>query len=799
MRRILGGLGIINGKPKKTIEDLFLSLTGSGVTDELWRWVLEDEHFEDAIDEEPRREALAAVILKHPENVMALAMRTVEAIEDSLTAKEFTAEVETGMANSMVMLSYILAAAPVSPRGRGDEASNSSEFLEKLWVSSDNGLSCAGERIVNALMQSMFLDGFTIDLSKNKDEPHCEEETVGQVNAAVIWEEGIGPEGSVQPDADDSTRSNRTICLQLLLSLLLGGGPSALPQEPEHPTGNDEAEDPKDEASAISRPFISDGRAHRYLCDPSRIVPYRAELLYSLLSVTMSYDPHGYGVPYGGYIAGSKQETFTHLCFQVLGFLLQDIEDGDCEGSLRISNFIVLRRPQELLVRRTNIPEEGPSAPRGKSWSSRSYHFFRELLSQITSEREVTFLLNGVNTLLGTVNQERSTYLPSSMRLPPFLPEVLVLVLHLTSNSSFVQGAVREDDLVNLIEGVLQASRQAPDYLSDSVSHTLEAAILLKLTGYREVCIALNEEFDGELPDDVPDFEGSVGDLVSLAALTLADQCWKTIKASDAHHAIVEMSLITVANLSPFLEAFCSEVATRMLSLFDRCAKSVSAKQSRDGVAFFLPLQLEILGNIVQYQYAGNTNIAYSLMTRQGIFQKLDAAVSQMRHEPTNGVCSDSRQWLRDVQAHLGSLVDLLDVTVPQLEAEVEKKDVSNSSDAKALLPRCILGLLPPPHPFQIRTLRASFAMFRVCEHVLVWSTGNGPVSCLWESDEDTPSSKSDQVHVDDKVHKQAPRKSGKDWSARERSNSRNSRARDRSGSRTRSQNQGGTARPDKL
>ena len=28
------------------------------------------------------------------------------------------------------------------------------------------------------------------------------------------------------------------------------------------------------------------------------------------------YDPHGFGVPYGGYFAGAKQEAFAHVCLQ---------------------------------------------------------------------------------------------------------------------------------------------------------------------------------------------------------------------------------------------------------------------------------------------------------------------------------------------------------------------------------------------------------------------------------------------------------------------------------------------------
>ena len=56
------------------------------------------------------------------------------------------------------------------------------------------------------------------------------------------------------------------------------------------------------------------------------------------------------------------------------------------------------------------------------------------------------------------------------------------------------------------------------------------------------------------------------------------------------------------------------------------------------------------------------------------------------------------------MQAHHAPIAGLLEETVPKLEAEVEKNEISNSEEAKELLPRCILGLMPPPHAFQLRS-----------------------------------------------------------------------------------------------
>ncbi|CAL1143892.1 unnamed protein product [Cladocopium goreaui] len=718
----------------------FIGGKGTGVTGELWEKLVNLENLEEELEEQPRREALVSCLSRCPENCYALVVLCVESMETQLAKKDFDATAETILANAIVILSYLLAALPpATARGSAEKAAEASNvaFVDKLWQV-ESGQRPLGERIADAIMRALFRDGFAVEGPEDKDAPQAEKGIV----PALIWQEGVGPEGSSQPKND--LQENRMVALQLLVTFLSGGAPTA-------PVLQDTTEEDAESIDTrLSRLVILDARPLAYLTNPCRTVPFRGELFFSLLSVALGYDPHGFGVPYGGYFAGAKQEAFAHVCLQAVGLLLQDVRDAtNSQGDLSISSSLIIKRPQELLATRSksigSIPEDAEGSP--------VQHAFRELLANISSTREVEFMVDGVVTLLGTVSKEKGSYLPSSMRLPPFLPELLIVVFHLTACPKFVAGACAED-IIGLIEGVLLAASQAPEHVCETTLSLIEAAILLNLTSYREVCAELEEDYEGNAPESVPDFEGSVADLVAMAALTQASEFLNKSKASTVQDSIVQMSFATVANVSAFADGLCMEVSSRLFSLFERCAKAVQLKRNRQGIANHLPLLLEVFDNALQYRYSSNTNLAYGLMTRQAIFRDLVSFVPQVQTadvaQEGDNALELNRQWQEAVEVHLFPIAGLLEATVPILEAEVEKHEISNSDEAKELLPRCILGLMPPPHAFQLRNLRRCAATHVACEHVLAACLSDGPYSPLWDTEEESTPHAS-QAHRDTK------------------------------------------------
>lgn len=200
------------------------------------------------------------------------------------------------------------------------------------------------------------------------------------------------------------------------------------------------------------------------------------------------------------------------------------------------------------------------------------------------------------------------------------------------------------------------------------------------------------------------------------------------------------------------------EVSIRFFALFERCAKSVQTKRSKAGVAICLPRLLEALGNVMQYQYGPNLNLVYGLVTRQTMLRDLATSVAdlcaqaesaQREAESSAGIPgSGSRlatKWWKEVEVFLSPIVSLLETVVPQLEAEVEKNDISSPEEAKELLPKCVLGLLPVPHAFAMRSLLHSEFTHWACEQCLVDCLANGPLT-MWDAGADADAGKADAV-----------------------------------------------------
>jgi len=495
---------------------------------------------------------------------------------------------------------------------------------------------------------------------------------------------------------------------------------------------------------------------------------------------------------------------------QVLDLLLQDA----CESECPAESAIVSRRPQELL----GHPEAWPLPPVGPA------HFFRHLLSELTSEREVVFIFSGIVNLLGSINEEQRAYLPGSVRVPAFLPELLVLVYHLAAIDCFVKGFCSNDDCgAPAIAEVLvaYAFQETPEHLQEDIIPAIAMAVLLRLTAYREFCDQLNEAFDGDQPDELPEFTGNFADAVALTALKQAADKIQYAQVSNISRCTVEAALCTLDNISTFTEGFCMESCFRLFALLERCGKPSMVKRGRNGLSIWMPRILEAVQNAVQYQYAPNTDMVYGLMTRQAMLIELERLVakavpskaeassegagedpskaekSENGHSvPADGDGSPSAaastsdealpempaEWWASVKASLEPIVMLLREVTPHVEAEVERREIASPEEAKKFLPRTALGLLPVPHAFVSRSIRGNALIHRICEHCLVASVATGPVGGLWEESEDAGDSAGSDHKEPEEEKKEKPAKKGA--SDRKRSSSRRARSVERARSR---------------
>merc|ERR1712157_554202 len=87
--------------------------------------------------------------------------------------------------------------------------------------------------------------------------------------------------------------------------------------------------------------------------------------------------------------------------------------------------------------------------------------------------------------------------------------------------------------------------------------------------------------------------------------------------------ALVEMLLTVLCNISPYVKCFALESCLKLLSLIERCSRPSYVLRSvytHHGLVFLL----EMVTNIIQYQYEGNTMLVYSVVRQEEVFENLN-------------------------------------------------------------------------------------------------------------------------------------------------------------------------------
>jgi len=87
------------------------------------------------------------------------------------------------------------------------------------------------------------------------------------------------------------------------------------------------------------------------------------------------------------------------------------------------------------------------------------------------------------------------------------------------------------------------------------------------------------------------------------------------------------------------------------------------------------------------------------------------------------------------VRDYTTPVCDLIEAIAPELELQVEKKEISDPKSAKELLPGSALGLLPRPPVFTRRSMRNNPIWFLASESSLMCSLVNGP-SGVWDRED---------------------------------------------------------------
>eukprot|EP00927_Polykrikos_kofoidii_P087065 TRINITY_DN9946_c0_g3_i1.p2 TRINITY_DN9946_c0_g3~~TRINITY_DN9946_c0_g3_i1.p2 ORF type:complete len:880 (+),score=198.21 TRINITY_DN9946_c0_g3_i1:3502-6141(+) len=711
-------------------------------------------NLDDAVEAELDHCTMLDLATAHPSTCCDVAAQCLAKLEEGMNgsdAKEDSWGVAMG--NSAALLARILGVAhsarPTTQEMETGESPPAPSLLDALWERDSfqaDGLKhvlSVPERIIVAAMRFLFQDDLCVSLPRKEVE-------VDGIDVSRLWrlEVGVGPGApedlTSQPENDSDLEALRTIGLNLLICALVGQAPFVAADAAA--ADDDEADTTRTCVAAACaviaankpRP-LSDTRLLTYLVDPLNDVPFREELFFSLLSSVFSYAPTS-SVPFASMFSSDDQDDFVDTCLQVLCLLLHDHAEHDAGANNLLKWF-----PQESLDKK---------APTVLGVARR--HIFRELVSNIRGGNEASFLVEGVGAMLEPLTS--STIMSTSDEAPPFLCELLVVVLHLAVSDMFIKAICAEDEASSIVAGLFMIMDEEPEHVDKDVLALLVGATVLRLTAVPTMYQTLVQEYKDDIPDDIINFKGSCCDLIALVALQNVSDRLSTSLVVPMHGSIVEVYLAILVNLSTFAEGFSTAVCHKMFAQFERCSKVSQVKKGAEGPAKYLPMFVETLQNVVQYQYYRSPNVVYGMMTRQSTFDDLmnfvseevsgrrlllesEEATSPTADEKAVAVTkrrlADAALW-SELQERLAPLVSMIAAVVPALEAAIENEDIHNPEAAKDFLPNSVLGLLPVPHAFALRSIGSTSHLNRACEICVLVGIAHGPLGGTWDMTNDS-------------------------------------------------------------
>ncbi|CAK9103837.1 Protein HID1 (HID1 domain-containing protein) (Protein hid-1 homolog) [Durusdinium trenchii] len=406
-----------------------------------------------------------------------------------------------------------------------------------------------------------------------------------------------------------------------------------------------------------------------------------------------------------GYRASKDLEDLVPSKAAVWGERVVGQHHGD--GWIQVGDFFL---PEELEGKRVLVAQDDqePITP------FRQKNVYRYMLQHVTKEPEIDLLFTGLLRLLSSVHQAQQTYLPRSMRSVGFYQEALVLLWHvLTLNSNFTKRVVERHDTNEFLLSLMYLLQQARASVHlIGLLHTA-SFVLLVLSSERAFAVRLNDPYVAKkVPLEIPAFHGNHADVFALSL-------YKVISESlpkTQNDALVEMLLTALCNVSPYVKCFCLESCLKLVSLVERLSRPsylFRTPFTHHGLLFLV----EMLNNIVQYQYEGNTMMVYAILRQAEAFskmEKLSLADSKKAGEEGAEVRRGfevTEEWLQSVKKKLPlhTLQCLIEYLNPQLEVMCVEQDVTDQAEVlRFLKSTTLVGILPVPHPIVIRTYQAS-------------------------------------------------------------------------------------------
>ncbi|EFO25892.1 HID-1 protein [Loa loa] len=302
-------------------------------------------------------------------------------------------------------------------------------------------------------------------------------------------------------------------------------------------------------------------------------------LFTSLLNVVCAYDPIGYGVPYNYLLFTDSREPLMQTALQVLIVCL----DSETQSSDKKNEY--------------------------------ADNFFINYLSRIHREEDFEFMLKGMTRLL--TNPLVATYLPSSTKKITCHQELLVLLWKCCEyNQKFMFYLLKTSDVLEVLVPILfhiSASRNDPAHVG--LIH-MGVFIILLLSGERNFGVRLNKPYTPRTAIDVQSFTGTHADLLILVFHKLITT------GNHRLQTLFDCLLTIIVNVSPYLKSISMVAANKLIHLIEAFSTPwfLFSSPTNHLLIFFL---LEVLNNIIQYQFDGNSNLVYTIIRKRQVFYQL--------------------------------------------------------------------------------------------------------------------------------------------------------------------------------
>uniref|UniRef100_A0A7S3JVS4 HID1 domain-containing protein n=1 Tax=Aureoumbra lagunensis TaxID=44058 RepID=A0A7S3JVS4_9STRA len=463
----------------------------------------------------------------------------------------------------------------------------SDEFSEKLCWSvedeeededEDDKPQPLARLVIHAAAHLLFLPGFTVDACAFDDEDDLSEEASDNkikkfpIPKGALWAPGL--EGfDTRPASAAAFDRNRIEILRLLLTALC---------------------EPLYQSADTYDPWHS-----RWLATATAHDLPNARLIFaSLTNIIFSYDPIGYGVPYGGALFAPEAPTnLVNVSAQLLIALLD--YGGQNKDVLPTEN---IGENEENDAIDTKINK----------------NIFRALLAEIDGSDEFAFAFEGFARLLNNVHEAQNTTLPGSLAQIECYQEILVLLWKwIEENDRFLPYILRQCDITRIVIPICFLQYQARrDPARVGLVHIC-TFLLLKLSGERSFCVALNKPFYLRLPTDLPLFDGTHADLIIITLHKMI------VNGGDKLSPLYNCFLTIICNISPYAKTLSLVTCVKVVNLFELFTSPRFFYQSANNHVY-VALLLEIFNNVIQYQYGGNPHLIYAIVRRKQVFDALD-------------------------------------------------------------------------------------------------------------------------------------------------------------------------------